>query len=162
MTTISAQASSRRVEQQGRFELAMSAETAFPLFSAEGERLWVPAWDPTPIFPVENVVRWQRDAVWTIFRDGELLTWWTVEVDRVKLNASYVHFSTGRAVRVNVHVEPLGASSCRVHVEYIITATSPEGEHHVREACNIEGRMVQWKSLIETAMPTGEVPPIYH
>jgi hypothetical protein len=162
MTAISAEASARRVEQHGSFELAISAETAFPLFSAEGERLWVPDWNPTPVFPTDDVVRWQTDAVWTIIREGELLTWWTIEVDRVNLNASYVHFSTGRAVRVNVHVEPVGASACRVHVGYIITATSPEAERYVLEACSIKDRMAQWKSLIETAMPTGEVPPIRH
>ena len=162
MTVTNAEALARRIEQQGSFELAMSAETAFPLFSAEGERLWVPHWNPTPIFPIDDVVRWQTNAVWTIVRDGELLTWWTVEVDRKNLNASYVHFSTGRAVSVNVHVESLNTRACRVHVGYIITATSPEGEHHVRDACNMEARMIQWKSLIESALPTGEVPNIRH
>jgi hypothetical protein len=162
MTTSISDASSVRVEQQGSFELAMPAQAAFPLFSAEGERLWVPHWDPKPVFPIDDVVRWQTDAVWTIIRDGELLTWWTVEVDREKLRASYVHFSTGRAVRVNVHVVPIEAQKCRVHVEYIITATSPEGERHIREACDMKGRMDQWKTLIESALPTNEVPPIRH
>jgi hypothetical protein len=162
MTATNAEASTWRVEQKGSFELPMTAETAFPLFSPEGERLWVPQWNPTPIFPVDDVVRWQTNAVWSIVRDGEPLTWWTVEVDHKNRNASYVHFSTGRAVRVNVHVEPIRPSACRVQVEYIITATSPEGERHVSQACNMEARMTQWKNLIEAALPTGEVPPIRH
>ena len=70
MNASTANASAVRLEQQGSFELAMSADAAFPLFSAEGERLWIPGWNPTPIFPVEDVVRWQKDAVWTIIREG--------------------------------------------------------------------------------------------
>ena len=155
-------ASAVRVNQKGSFELAMDADRAFPLFSAEGERLWVPDWDPTPVFPVDGVVRWQTDAVWTILREGEILTWWTVEVDKANRRASYVHFSTGRAVRVNVKVESTGSHTCRVSVEYLITATSPEGERHVRGACTMESRMASWKSLIETALPNGEVPTIKH
>ena len=162
MNATSEIASDVRVEQQGSFDLAMGADAAFPLFSPEGERIWVPGWDPKPIFPVDDVVRWQTDAVWTIVRDGELLTWWTVNVDRANLEASYVHFSTGRAVRVTVRVERLSSRSCRVHVQYLITATSREGERHVREACEINGRMAQWKQLIESALPNGQVPPIRH
>ena len=162
MTATIADSSAVRVEQQGSFELSIGADAAFPLFSAEGERLWVPDWDPKPIFPVDDVVRWQKDAVWTIVRDGELLTWWTVEVDRANLQASYVHFSTGRAVRVTVRVERLSSKTCRVHLQYLITATAAEGEHHVREACSIEARMASWKQLIESALPTSEVPPIRH
>ena len=155
-------ASAVRVEQQGSFELAIAAEKAFPLFSAEGERLWVPDWNPTPVFPVDTVVRWQTDAVWTIVREGELLTWWTVEVDRENLRADYVHFSTSRAVRVTVQVEAKSQNACRVNVAYRITATTPEGEHHVRDVCTMQSRMDSWKSLIETALPDGKVPNICH
>ena len=162
MSAATVSASDVRVEQQGSFELSMVADAAFPLFSPEGERLWVPGWDPKPIFPVDDVVRWQKDAVWTIVREGELLTWWTIDVDREQLKASYIHFSTGRAVRVTVLVERLSSRSCRVHVQYLITATSPEGQRHVREVCEMEGRMAQWKQLIESALPSGQVPPIRH
>ena len=33
--------------------MALSAEDAFPLFSAEGERRWVAGWDPRHVHPVE-------------------------------------------------------------------------------------------------------------
>jgi hypothetical protein len=146
--------------QHGSFELGIAAAEAFPLFSPEGERIWVPGWDPTPIFPDDDVVRWQTDAVFSIIRDGELLTWWTVDVDREDLRADYFHFSTGRAVRVTVQLESTGTKSCRVNVTYLITATTPEGERHVRNACSMQSRMDSWKSLIETALPSGEVPAI--
>ena len=147
-------------EQHGSFDLAFSAENAFPLFSPEGERIWVPGWTPIPVFPADMVVRWQTDAVFTLERGGELLTWWIVEVDQAAHRASYVYFAPGRVVRVNVNVASTGAHSCRVNVIYVITATSAEGERHVTEGCAMDSKMKEWKRLIETSLAGREVPKV--
>ena len=151
-----------RSEQHGCFELAFSAENAFPLFSPEGERLWVPGWNPIPVFPADMVVRWQTDSVFTLEREGELLTWWIVQVDYKLMRASYVYFAPGRAVRVNVGVVNRGEHACLVNVTYVITATTPEGERHVREACSMDSKMREWKRLIETSLSGRHVPKIVH
>ena len=41
------------VERAGAVSMALSAEEAFPLFSAEGERRWVAGWNPSYLHPVE-------------------------------------------------------------------------------------------------------------
>ena len=158
MTTALTTASEIRSEQHGSFELALSAESAFPLFSPEGERIWVPGWNPTPVFPVDDGVRWQTDAVFTLEREGELLTWWIVDVDLSALRASYVYFAPGRVVRVNVQVESTGARKCRVNVTYLITATTTEGKRHVTGTCTMDSKMSEWKRLIESS-PSGPYVP---
>jgi hypothetical protein len=52
--------------------------------------------------------------------------------------------------------------ACLVNVTYVITATTPEGERHVREACSMDSKMSEWKRLIETSLSGRHVPKIVH
>ncbi len=139
--------------QQGGFDLSISATQAFPLFSPEGERIWVPGWDPKPTFG--SVVPWETNSVWfTVDQDGQRLQWWTIEVDHTSRKADYVYFGDTRAVRVTVRVTAEGESRCRVDVSYLIAATSPAGEHYVTEATaeQMKAKMLHWKERIENAL----------
>ncbi|MBZ5678940.1 MAG: hypothetical protein LAO24_02415 [Acidobacteriia bacterium] len=123
--TVFAQETAQQVSRTGSFDLACSADTAFPLFSPEGELEWVKGWAPTPVFP--SRIEFKRDTVFREGHDGEEAVWTIVDADWQFHRAEYVrlapHSHTGRIV---VKVEPLGAERSKVVVSYTVTAF---GEH---------------------------------
>jgi hypothetical protein len=144
-----------RSTQHGSFELALSADTAFPLFSPEGERTWVEGWDPKPISPPATDVRWEPNTVFqTKDNEGKVLTWWTVEVDRVARKADYIYLTESRAVRVTVRVNAVAEDRCTVGVSYLITALTEQGSKYVAEATDeqMKQKMAHWKGHIDTAI----------
>lgn len=110
-----------QVRRAGGFVLECSAETAFPLFSPEGERNWVPGWAPRAVFP--ETIEFRGD---TVFRHGEgsdEAVWTIVHVDRSNHRAEYVRVApASHAAHIIVKVDPVAAERCEVSVSYILTA----------------------------------------
>lgn len=127
-STFSAQETAQQVSRTGAFDLPCNADSAFPLFSPEGEREWVKGWAPTPVFP--DRIEFRRD---TVFREGppdDEAVWTIVDADRKTHRAEYVRVASHSHVgRVVVKIEPLGAERSRVAVTYTITAF---GQHPAR------------------------------
>jgi hypothetical protein len=119
------EATAQQVSRTGSFELPCSTDTAFPLFSPEGERDWVKGWDPRPVFP-DRIV-FSRD---TVFKQGEAeeeAVWTIVDVDPQIHRAEYVRLApASHTAHIVVRVEPLGPERSRVVVSYTVTAF---GEH---------------------------------
>ena len=115
----------QQVSRTGSFDLTCSADTAFPLFSPEGEREWVKGWDPRPVFP--DTIAFSRD---TVFREGqgrEEAIWTIVDADWQTRRAEYVRLApASHTAHIVVKIEPLGAQHSNVDVTYTITAF---GEH---------------------------------
>ncbi len=115
----------QQISRIGSFELPCSPEDAFPLFSPEGERGWVPGWDPQPVFPA--TIAFARD---TVFREGkgdQEATWTIVDADCQTHRAEYIRLApASHAAHIVVKVEPLGQESSSVTVTYTVTAF---GEH---------------------------------
>jgi hypothetical protein len=130
--TSSAQAAAQQVKRTGSFELPCSADTAFPLFSPDGEREWVNGWDPQPIFP--DNIEFKRDTVFRQGRGDDEAVWTVVDADWQTHRAEYVrvapHF---HAARVVVTVEPLGTARSKVVVSYTVTAFGPRAESVLAE-----------------------------
>ena len=68
-----------RVKHSADFQIAQPAEILFPLFSAEGEKCWVPGWDYTNvmgttdlhedyIFITEDHDHAASEAIWLVKR----------------------------------------------------------------------------------------------
>jgi hypothetical protein len=118
----------RQVHRTGAFDLDCDADTAFPLFSPEGEREWVSVWDPEPVFP--DQITFARD---TVFREGkgaDQALWTIVDVDWQIHRAEYVRLApASHSGHIIVEVESTGPSRCRVVVSYVITVL---GEGHAR------------------------------
>ena len=114
------QTQARQVTRSGEFELACSADDAFPLFSPEGERSWVNGWNPHPIF--SDTIAFSRD---TVFRQGEgdeEAIWIIVDVDRQGHRAEYVRVApTSHTAHIVVKVEPITSGTSRVAVTYTVT-----------------------------------------
>ncbi len=82
-----------RVKDSAGFVMEQPAGVLFPLFSAEGEKLWGPGWDcegvtgtsefqEDPIFLTKNHDHAARDAIWLVKRyrpDDGLVEFYKVE-----------------------------------------------------------------------------------
>ena len=126
--TVLSQSSAQQVSRTGNFDLACSADTAFPLFSPEGERDWVKGWAPTPVFP--SKIEFARETVFREGGAGEEAVWTILDADWQAHRAEYVRFAPqSHTAHIIVKVEALGAERSRVVVSYTVTAF---GEHAAR------------------------------
>ncbi len=116
-----AQATAQQVSRTGSFELPCSADTAFPLFSPEGERDWVKGWAPTPVFP--DRIEFTRDTVFREGKAGEEAVWTIVDADWQTYRAEYVRVApNSHTAHIVVKIEPLAAERSKVVVSYTVTA----------------------------------------
>lgn len=146
---------SDQVVREGSFELDTSAERALQFFTPEGERSWVKGWDPKPLYPPQAGVVFQANSVFSLDHQGEGSLWTIVAADVQEHIAEYICVVEGeRFSRVRVHIQPLGADRCRVHVQYVHTATSVKGRQfvaHVTEQVYAQ-KMRDWQRLVSAAI----------
>jgi len=114
------------VERTGSFTLPLARDDAFPLFSAEGERRWVPGWSPEYLHPPEP-----SNGAGTVFRtthgDEETL-WLVLQHEPAEGIAEYARLTPGSRVgTVLVRCESLGHEETRVVVTYSLTAVAELG-----------------------------------
>lgn len=126
----------------------MSAKTAFAFFTPEGERDWVPDWDPVY---AEGEPSETSGTIFTT-QVGGLRTIWLVQgIDRDACKASYVRVTPGRhagIVRVGCADGPDGR--CRVDVTYEMSLL-PGSEPAVMDAYDEEpfqDMMAEWEAQI--------------
>lgn len=128
--------------------LPLSADEAFPLFTPEGERLWIEDWNPHYFYPAngETIV----GMVFTTGHGGETTYWTLVDFDNVAHMARYARVTPGsRSVIVAVKCEAAGALETRVIVRYSLTALSEAGNAAI--AAFVEGyqEMIEdWRKKI--------------
>ena len=114
----------RREIQTGRFPLPLRTDEAFKLFTAEGERLWVPGWAPEILGALPQA----PGLVFLTGKGSERTIWTVIESDRSRGLVRYSRVTPrSRAGLVEVRVEPDG-DGCSVAVSYDLTALSAEGE----------------------------------
>jgi hypothetical protein len=143
----------RQVHRTGNFDLDCDAETAFPLFSPEGERDWVSDWDPKPVFPGQ--IAFARD---TVFREGkgaDEALWTIVDVDWQIHRAEYVRLApASHSAHIIVEVEATGSSRSHVVVTYVITAFGDD-ESQLLAAFSEHAyavKMREWKQRITASL----------
>ena len=157
MTTLEIAPSTKtqQVIRTGGFELPCDADTAFPLFSAEGERLWIKEWNPHPVFP--ETIEFRRD---TVFRQGEgaeSAVWWTVDVDWTRHRAEYVRVAAeSHAAHIIVKVDANGPQRCYVRVDYSVTSLTEQGETLLASFAEdaYATKMRNWQRQIENYLAT--------
>lgn len=141
-----------RVRHTETFEITQPAERLFPLFSAEGETLWVPDWTYENVMGGtdlhEDYVFLTRahdhastDAIWIVkrFEPGEYL----VQFYRVE---------AGEKVGVvTVQCFERGEALTDVQVTYEYIALSEKGDAFVRSftAAGYRSYIGEWKTLLE-------------
>ncbi len=153
----SAPEAAQQVRRVGSFELPCAADTAFPLFSPEGEQKWVKGWAPTPVFPER--IEFAHD---TVFREGkgeQEAVWTIVDADWQTHRAEYVRVAPrSHAARIVVKIEPLGPERSRVVVSYTVTAFGKDATSLV-EAFSEEAytaKMRDWQKQISATVQAGK------
>ena len=136
-----------RIRQRGRFQIALPPAQAFKLFTAEGERLWVPDWAPEILGPLP-----QEAGLVFLTGIGTQRTIWTVIESRpADGRVRYSRVTPGsRAGIVSVDVTGADGGS-KVVVSYDLTALSADGEAALEaySPANFAGMMDEWRTMIE-------------
>jgi len=137
------------VEHAGRIDLPLPSSKAFPHFTPEGERAWVPGWDPEYLHPRDG-----EHAPGLAFRTrahGEETLWLVTRFDAELGQAEYVRVTPGsRLGTVTIRCESLGDAATAVHVGYRLTATSPAGNAALADfdAAAFSAMLEEWRTRI--------------
>jgi hypothetical protein len=135
------------------FEMALPVEELFPLFSPEGEKLWVPDWDyknvmettelsEDYVFLTKTHDHGTTDAIWIVKRydpGSYFVQYYKIEPeDKVGV--------------VTVNCMELEPERTRVHVTYEYIALSSTGEKFISEFSEsaYEKFIGQWQTLLST------------
>ena len=110
------------------FELPLACAQALPLFTAPGERLWAPGWEPEMLSGGTG-----RGSVFRT-RSGERETVWIVaEYAPEQGRASYARIAQGSNMgMVDVRCRALEARRSEISVNYTLTGLTPEGRAFVQ------------------------------
>ena len=138
----------RSVRCTGEVRVAQPPEVAILQFTAEGERAWVPGWDPT--YPAGDA-----DSAGTVFPTsghGRETTW--VIVERTPTTAAYARVVSGvQAGAITVRCEPEGHATV-ARVTYVLTALSDEAAADLeRFEADYPAMMAEWERLIAAELP---------
>ena len=115
------------VRRTGSIHLGGDPERVFPFFTPEGERRWVPGWDPVHRHPADGAL--QAGGVFVTRAPGEDETvWLVVRYDPAALDVAYARVTPGvRAGVVEVRCRAALGGGTLAHVAYTLTALSPRG-----------------------------------
>lgn len=141
-----------RITRRGSFQLALPPAEAFKLFTAEGERLWVPGWSPDILGDLP-----QRQGLVFLTGDGAERTIWTViESDPSAGRVRYSRVTpASRAGIVTVEVTAIDAG-CQVDVAYDLTALGQDGAASLDAySAPLFAEMLEhWRALIQARLAT--------
>lgn len=144
------------VEHTGGFVLPLPLRDTFPLFTPEGERAWVPGWEPEYLHPLQP-----SDTVGTVFRTqhhGEETLWLVLQYDPGAGLASYGRFSPeSRIGTVQVRCEAVDSSHTQVTVTYALTALSAHGTGVLTALTSdrYAAMMAEWREAIIRSQTAG-------
>jgi hypothetical protein len=116
----------KHVSHSGTFSLPLTVSEAFPLFTAEGERRWVPGWDPVYLHP-----RHPSNEPGTVFRTthgGDDTIWIVLTHDPIAGVAEYARVApSSRAGTVSVRCRAIDERTTDVQVSYALTSLTSAG-----------------------------------
>jgi hypothetical protein len=146
-------------EFEGGLTVEGPLHQVFPLFSPEGERAWVPGWDPELLHP--------RDTPWAegqIFRTreerGEAI-WIVTRLQRSDYRVEYHRVEPGRYVaRVRVACADAGAGVTVVLTSYAFLGLSEAGNQDIASMTEEDyaQKMRRWKGWIAEHMQQRRQP----
>lgn len=172
----------RHVTFEGGFEVGAPAEDVFPLFSPEGERAWVPGWDPELLYPPG--VTWERGLVFRTAGFGSAPApppapsdppassaspaapapasptgeeiWVVTRLDLENRQVEYHRVEPGRCVaRIEVRCRPLGPRATAVAVAYTFVGLSADGNAMIAALTDADYRakMRAWRDRLAALFP---------
>ena len=115
------------VRRSGTLRVAAPMARAFPLFTPDGERLWVPGFDPQYLHPLSG--EQGVGAIFTTAHGGEDALWMVLRFSPSEGVADYARVTPGsRGGTVQVALEPVDAATTQATITYDLTSTSEAGD----------------------------------
>jgi MOSC domain-containing protein YiiM len=137
------------ISRTGTVDVACPVAEAFTYFTPDGERLWVPDFDPEYLHPLSGDQT--EGAVFTTTHGGERTLWMILRFSPADGVAEYARVTPGsRRGIVRVRVEATGATAARATICYELTALSDSGNDvlaAMTDAAYAE-MMVDWQRRI--------------
>lgn len=122
----------RTADCHGSLELPLPPADAFPLFTPEGERLWVDGWAPS--YPGGGTPEPGEGLAFEVGKAEGASLWIVTRFDPESTAASYVCTVPGHRVSlIDVDIEEDGEDASRVRVRYRVTALSREADPWVED-----------------------------
>ena len=138
----------KRRSAHGEFILPVSAADAIGFFTPEGERDWVPGWNP--IYP-EGEASETPGTVFTTAHGHVQIVWVIHHIDRAEGSAAYSRITPGHhAGTVRVRCTDQESCRCAVTVDYEMTALT-DGNPTALDAydeASFETMMEQWATMV--------------
>ncbi len=134
-----------RVRRSGSFSLGAAPCDAFRLFTAEGEREWVPGWEPTLLGPAH-----EPGLVFLTGAGREATIWTVLEHDPRTFKHRYSRVTPAlRAGTVEVCLYREGRG-CRVDLTYELTALPGAGDDALAgySEAKFEAMLREWRDLL--------------
>ena len=136
------------IARTGSFELDMNPDDAFPLFTAPGEKLWAPGWEPF----ILNGDGYEEGTVWVTLGHGHTTYWYVAHYNTADRQAQYVRVTPDASTgTVDVSIAANGNGGATVNVSYHLTGLSPAGNEHLEGSFSesqYAEMMKEWRTLI--------------
>ena len=138
--------------------LAIPPEQAFVFFTPEGERAWIPDWNPEYLHPADGTL--QSGLVFRTRAGGEPTLWLVARYDAQALEAEYVRIvPESRVGTVAVRCHAVADGGTQVEVTYALTGLSDAGNRvlaSVTEDAHAQ-MMSNWQKCITAVL--ADSPP---
>jgi hypothetical protein len=148
---------SAHLELSGRVVVAAAPADAFRFFTPEGERLWIPEWDPEYLHPPDGALA--EGLVFRTRHGGEETLWLVSHCDRAAGAVEYVRVTPeSRIGTVSVRLSAAGEGATEATITYRLTSLSPAGDRTLAAfEAGFPRMLADWETRIGYAMKL--VPP---
>lgn len=126
-------------------------DRVFPLFTPEGERRWVPGWNPRYLWPSDGAT--QTGMTFLTEHEGRESTWMVADFDPPR-RAVYTRVTAGLSVvRVEVRCEPDGDGTAAT-IRYDYVGLAPAGNDSVEQMTETHyvAWMAEWEAAINASL----------
>jgi hypothetical protein len=117
-------------------------------FTPEGEREYVPGWEPEYLHPGDGVL--QEGLTFRTEHGDETTIWFVSRYDPAAGAVDYIRLTPGSRVgRVTVRLTPLAPQRTEVTIAYALTSLSLEGDRRLeRFATEFDGTLEEWERTL--------------
>ena len=136
------------IARTGSFELDTTPEEAQPLFTAPGEKIWIPIWDPV----ILSGDGYEKGTAFVTSNHGHTTYWLVTDYDTGAKHAQYVRVTPGANTgTVDVSITSSGNGGSTVNVAYRLTGLSPAGNADLVDSFSeskYSAMMEEWRTMI--------------
>jgi MOSC domain-containing protein YiiM len=141
------------VKRSGTLRVSAPLERAFPYFTPDGERLWVPGFDPQYLHPLTG--EQGIGAIFTTNHGGEDTLWMVLRFSPAEGAAEYARVTPGsRGGTVAVALHRVDEATTEATITYELTSTSDSGDGKLAALTQeaYAAMLADWEQRIERVL----------